>query len=208
MNLELNYVEKEIVKSPDNIKTFDDIMNSLYLNHEHSFLEIEENIKLPYWKRFGYFYTANAVASTLLFLPTNHTPLIALAMTIPAIGGLLFSLDKKASANIFKIFGFSHKAFRTKAALSEDIEAYKKEVAIPILSVKRNQYILLQHYSKFYEENKYCLSDNTREEIENLKYCFEHAENQQNLYYNALAHIYNLYKKVEYVNKLNETIKT
>lgn len=208
MNLELNYVDKDVVKSTDNIKTFDDIMSSLYLNHEHSFLEIEENIKLPYWKRFGYFYTANAIASTLLFLPTNHTPLIALAMTIPAVGGLLFSLDKKASANIFKLFSFSHRSFRTKVSLSQDIEAYKKEVAIPVLSVKRNQYILLQHYSKFYEENKYCLSDNTLQEIENLKYCFEHAETQQQLYYNALEHIYKLYKKIEYAKKFNEIAKT
>jgi hypothetical protein len=191
----------QITAPENNLKTFDDIMSSLYINEANSFLEVEENIKLPYWKRFSYFYSLNVAASCMLCFPETHSPLFALSMTLPAVGALILSMDKKSSANIFRIFSFTSSRFKTKVKLTQDIDTYRKEIAEPILSIKRNQLILLKYYESFYNDNKFCLSPETVEAIDNLKYYFEY-----NQYDNALDCIYNLYKKVRYVENFNNEL--
>lgn len=196
-SLQLVHLNKE---EEANVKTFDDVMASLYLNQPGSFMEIEEKIKLPYWKRFSYFYSMNVGLACLVFLPNpQHLTLFALSMTLPAVGGLILASDKKSSAQIFNIFSFTTSKFQMKAKLTKEINLYKENVAIPILKIKSNQLILLKFYQEFHQANKYCLSDQTLEEIDMLK---DYLEN--NNYDGALDCIYNLYKKVQYVKEFNK----
>lgn len=196
-SLELNQIEEP----SKNIKTADDIMAALYLTHSGSFLELEEHIKLPYWKRFSYFYSLNMLLSVSLCLPSTHTSVIALAMTMPAVGALILALDKKSSKYIFSLFAFMNSNFKLKTKLTRDITAFKEEIANPILSIKRNQFILLTYFEQFYQEHKYCLSKEMETEIDNLKIFFEKEQ-----YDNALDSIYNLYKKTKYVNNFKQDL--
>lgn len=188
------FVNKEQNLSYSNFK---EIMDALYITQASSFLETEEKIKLPYWKRFSYFYLLNAFIATAIFIPHSYHPLFALSLTLPAVGSLFLAHDRKSSPLIFSIFSPFSKMMKTKVVITNHIKEFKESVATPILKDKKNQMILLNYYHQFFEENNHILSQNTKNEIEKFK---AHLENEQ--YENALDATYQIYKKIEYAKNM------
>lgn len=195
----LNNIHEEIFVKQENISynNFEEIMDNLYITKAHSFLETEENIKLPYWKRFSYFYLFNSFVATMMFFPHSSSPLFPLYLTLLATGSLFLAKNKNSSSIIFSMFGFISNKMKEKLHITHEIRHFKEFVATPILKDKNNQLLLLNYYHKFYEENSHVLSQNTKNEIEYFKESLEKEK-----YENALEAIYQLFKKINYVKNL------